>query len=238
MSVDLAAQRTTDAVLGRLLAAAWPALPALAMAGFVSVAAATVSSWSLGPANPWTPLIAGVLTAPAALWAVDGLHAAAFDVPPQRTWRRGRLIRAELLVAVVTGLASWSLLAATAAEASRGVLFQVLAVAGVILAVLAALVCSVALPVGALRGEIRLATVVRFALYATLRRPVGPLSALLTGGAVAWLGLTWFSGLLFLAVPVFLLVGVVSAWPTAAASGLVLPDLLPTPSDHRPQGAP
>src|SRR5690606_9121897 len=110
MKATVATTASVDVVLGRMLAAAWPALPAIAVTGITSTGAGFAAAGLLGPQSPWLPLLVGLVAAPAILWAVDSMHDAVFDVRRPRLWDPRRLLRVEVPVLLVTGTASWSML--------------------------------------------------------------------------------------------------------------------------------
>lgn len=202
-------------------------MPALVIGGVWAVSVAVALVWALGPANPWMPLLYGALISPAALWVVDCLHGGVFDGKARRPPYARRLRATMIIVSFPATAATCALLAEMAAGATHLVLFEVLVLAGVLSTLFAVAVATVAIPLAAVRSEIRMRTVYGFAVYSTVRRPAGPAAALLSGLAVVWLGLTWNSGLLFLVLPLVVLVGTAAAWPAAAAAGVTLPPLLP-----------
>ncbi|MDF0513712.1 hypothetical protein PX701_08765 [Agromyces sp. H3Y2-19a] len=216
-----------DPVLRRLPAAAWRSLPALAVLGVAVVAVYAAAGRVLGPASPITWIVVAALAAPGLLWAVDRLGAELFELGGERPGFGRRLLVVAVFAVAPCMLAAWSALVAVVAEASGSVAFQVLAVAGTALAVVAALVAAVAIPVGVVRADVRLRSIVAMAFIAVVRRPLGPVSAVVAAAAVVWLGLTWLTVLLAIAAPVFVVLAVGCAWPTAAAVGVALPPLVP-----------
>lgn len=214
-----------DPVLLRLPAAAWRALAPLGLTGAATLVAWTFGAAWLGTTSPLLPVLVVVAAAAPAAWALGAVHAQLFDRPPVRYPRRLLLVLLGGGVPVVA--ASWSMLTAVVADAAGAPFFQVLAVAASLVAVLLAAVAVVAVPVGAMRDDVGLVTLVTVSAVAALRRPAGPLAALAVTAAVVWLGLTWFGGLLLLAAPVLILLSVAAAWPAATASGVALPPLVP-----------
>lgn len=214
-----------DPVLLRLPGAAWRALAPLGVTGVTGLAAWAFATALLGPGSPLVPvLVVGASAFPAA-WALGSMHDRIFDRPPARYGRRLTLM---LLGAGMPAVAvAWSMLTAAVAEAAAVPLFPVLAVAATLVAVLCAIVAVVAVPVGAMRDDVSLRTLVTVSAVAALRRPAGPLAALAASSALTWLGLTWFGGLLLFVAPVLMVLAVAAAWPAATASGVALPPLPP-----------
>lgn len=219
------APAAVDPVLLRLPAAAWRALAPLGVTGAAALAAWAFGGALLGPASPLVPLLVVAACAVPAAWALGALHDRIFDHAAVRLRRR------VLAVAVGAGapavLLAWSQVTSAIAASAAVPLFAVLAFAALLLSAAVALVAVVAEPVAALRDDVGLRTVAVVCAVAAVRRPLGPLAALAVSAAVAWLGLTWFGGLLLLAAPLLVLLSVAAAWPVAAASGVALPPLVP-----------
>jgi hypothetical protein len=226
MSGVIAPPRATiDPVLLRLPAAAWRALAPLAVTGTAALAAWAFATAGFGPGSPLVPVLVAVCCAFPAAWAIGSLHDRLFDRPPVRY---GRRLLLTLLGAGIPAIAfAWSFLTAVVAEAATVPLFPVLALAAAIVAVLCAMVAVVAVPIGAMRADVSLRTLVTVSAVAALRRPLGPLAALAASAALAWLGLTWFGGLLLLVAPLLIVLSAAAAWPVATATGVALPPLAP-----------
>ncbi|MCD2443607.1 hypothetical protein LQ757_15110 [Agromyces sp. SYSU K20354] len=216
-----------DPVLRRLPGAAWRSLPALAVLGVAVVAAYVGAGWLLGPSSPLAWVAVGIVAAPAVAWAVDRMQGELFELDDRRPGVGRRLVVVWTCTLAPCLLAAWSSFVAAIADSSGSPYFQVLAVAGTVLVVVVALVAVVAIPVGTMRGDVRVRTIVVMSFLATIRRPLGPLAAIVVTVAVVWLGLTWFTGLLALAAPVFAVLAVAAAWPTVTAFGVALPSLTP-----------
>lgn len=213
-----------DGLLRRLPAAAWRSLAPLVVAGVSTGAAWGTASWMFGSAPLVGVIVAAVSVVPVT-WAVTTLNGELFDRERPSLARRSVVVLVFSLAPCL--FAAWSGFTAAVAEPARALLLQIVAVAAVVAAVLAALVGVVAVAVGSVRDDVRVPTVALVALLATLRRPIAPVSALLAGGAVAWLGLTWFSGFVFLAAPVLIVLAVPAGWYAASAFGVSLPPLAP-----------
>jgi len=222
-----------DEVLRRLPFAAWRALPVLALTGVGAVLLGVGVMWALGPASAWVPAAVGLLAAPLLMWAVQAVHSELFADPLARGWRRGVLVAAAA-TATPGLLASASLLAAAVAEATHAPLFQVVAVAGSLATAVVAAIAVVALPLGLVRGEVRLGSVVVVAVLATVRRPLAAIATLAAASAVTWLGVTWFAGVLVAAVPALAVLAVATSWTTVVPFGVELPELTPVRTRRRP----
>ncbi|MBS0023749.1 hypothetical protein [Microbacterium paraoxydans] len=214
-----------DPVLRRLPAAAWRALAPLAVTGATGLAAWAFGAALLGPGSPAVPVLVVAACATPAAWALGALHDGLFDHAAVRLRRR------VLTVAVGAGapalLLAWAQLIGVVAGVAEVPLFPVLALAAVLGAAALSVVAVVAVPVAALRDDVSLRTVAVVCAVAALRRPLAPVAALAVPIAVAWLGLTWFGGLLLLVAPLLVLLSVAAAWPVAAESGVALPPLTP-----------
>ncbi|MBM7832142.1 small-conductance mechanosensitive channel [Agromyces cerinus] len=219
-----------DPVLQRLPAATWRSSPALVVAGVVPLLAYVLAGWVLGPAAPAAWVLVGLLSAPAVLWAVDRLHGELFDLEDTRPGLTRRLVVVGVFISIPCLLAAWSTFAAAVAASSGSVFFQVLAVAGTALTVVSVLIAVVAVPIGTVRADVTVRTIALASFLAGARRPLGPIAAVATAAAVAWLGFTWFGGLLVFVVPVLVVFAIGGAWPTATAFGISLPPLAPTRS--------
>jgi len=222
----IAARQAGDELLRRLPRAVWRALPALASSGVATLLIGVAVIWALGPASAWTPVAVGVLAAPLAAWAIDAVHGELFAEHRRVAWTR-RLIVSELAVGVPTLLASSSLVASAAAEHAHLVAFQVVAVAGTLAVVVTSAVAVVMLPLGLVRGEVRLRSLVAVCAVATVRRPLAAFSTLAAASVIAWLGSTWFAGILIACAPALGVLAVAAAWATVVPFGVTLPELIP-----------
>lgn len=222
-----AAEHGMDPVLRRLPGAAWRSLPALAVAGVVAVGAWWVAGWMLGVDSPVVSIAAGLVCGAMAAVAVDAVEREVFDLGRggSRRWRSAALAMA--VGAVAGGLAAWSTFAAVVAEAAASALLQVTAVASAVAVAAVIIVAAVALPVVAARPDATARAVLIAGVVAVVRRPLPSVAAVLCSAAIAWLGLTWFAGLLVFVVPVFATLAVAAAWSSAAPLGVALPPLSP-----------
>ena len=218
---------TSDPLLVRLPIAAWRALPALVLGGVGALLAGTGAVWALGPSSPWVPVLAGAAVAPLLAVAVSALQSALF-VPTEAapSWRR-RILASEAAVVIPALAAGLGLLAGQVSGETGIPLFSVVGVAGLLAAAVVALVAAVALPVALRRGDVGLRSVVVAAGAAVIRRPLAALAALAATAAVAWLGLSWFAGVLALVLPVLAVLVVPASWTTVRPSGVDVPDTLP-----------
>lgn len=221
--MTVALHSEADEVLRRLPAGAWRALPTLAILGLVSGGAWGVTAWLWGDA-PWVPLVVVALSTPAAGWAVGTLSAELFSIDRSR---RREMIATGVFAAVPALCAGWSVFAAVAADAAGSPWLQIVAVAAALAALASGLLGVTGIAVGAVRTDVRLVTIARAAVVATVRRPLASLAVLLVGVAVGWWGVTAFAGLVFLAAPAALVVLVPAGWVSASAIGVALPPLAP-----------
>ncbi|MEI3844637.1 MULTISPECIES: hypothetical protein [unclassified Microbacterium] len=225
-AVSVIALVPEDTLLRSLGRAAWRALPVLAACGTAAAGLAALAFW-IGLRMPgFVPLIAVVLVAPLLAVSIDAVQRHLFE-EPTAVHRARRVLVPAIGCAVPAAFAVGSTVLGVLADSNGSWPLQVLAVAAVGAAVVAALVAVVALPVAAWRADVSVRSVVVFSLVAVVRRPLGAVAALLAAAAVVWLGLTWFAGLLILVVPVLTVLMVGAAWPTASASGVRLPALVP-----------
>lgn len=214
-----------DPVLLRLPAAAWRALAPLGITGTAALTAGAFAAAWFGPGSPLVPLLIAAGTVAPAAWAIGSLLGRLFECPPVSYGRRLRIVAVGVGIPAIA--VAWSMLTAAVAAVAATPFFPVLAVAATLVAVLCAVIAVVAVPVGAMRDDVTLRTVATVSAVAALRRPVGPLAALAATAALAWMGLTWFGGLLLLVAPLLLVLAVAAAWPVATASGVALPPLAP-----------
>ena len=234
-----------NAVLRRLAGASWRALPTLALVGVGAVCAWWLVAWLLGPGSPAFALAASVIAMPAIAAAIDAVQRGIFDSVAERCgrgrWRHLTFAAAGGVVvgafgalsvvsaAVATSAASAPLqigaVAATFAAASAPL--QIGAVAATFAAASALAILAIAIPIVAARHDASVHAVLIASTVAAVRRPLLPFAVLLSSSAVAWLGLTWFSGLLVFVLPLFAVVSVAAAWSSVSPIGVALPPLTP-----------
>ncbi|HTN57167.1 MAG TPA: hypothetical protein VL043_02760 [Protaetiibacter sp.] len=216
----LRATPSSDTLIRRLGPAAWRALPALGTLGIVSLLVTAAIAWAVGWNLTFAVLPATVLLSPVIMWAIDSLHEHMFD-QPQRPRLTVRLVRVLVLTSLPIALLTWVLIVVPLAEVS--IFFQLALYLGAAAAVATAAIATVAIPLGAVRGDVGLRALIIAAVLAVARRPLGAVAALTSTLAVAWCAGTWFLGLAVFIAPVWVVVSVVGAWTSAAAIGITTP---------------
>lgn len=231
MTVNTATSPFEDPILLQLPWAVWRSLPVLAVAGLGTALIVSVIGWLFGAAPALVPVLSVFGAAPGLAWSVDAVHRRLFGDRVQTTVRR------RILVTAVAGmppaiLGTWSIVLAETANLTASWGLQILAVAAVLLASFMAAVAIIVIPLASMRADVGLDSIAIFAVIAVIRRPLAPVAALACAGALTWLGLTWFGGLLVLVAPVFCGLMVAATWSTMPAVGVELPRRAIGSSDH------
>lgn len=218
-----------NAVLRRLAGASWRALPTLALVGVGAVCAWWLVAWLLGPGSPAFALAASVIAMPAIAAAIDAVQRGIFDSVAERCGRgRWRHLTFAAAGGVVVGaFGALSVVSAAVATSAASAPLQIGAVAATFAAASALAILAIAIPIAAARHDASVRAVLIASTVAAVRRPLLPFAVLLSSSAVAWLGLTWFSGLLVFVLPLFAVVSVAAAWSSVSPIGVALPPLTP-----------
>lgn len=213
-----------DPVLLRLPGAAWRALPSLVTLGLVVFGAWILAVSFFGPVGVLTPVSVAAAAVLPTSWTLGSVQREIFDDPT--VWPR-RTLLVVLALMVPAFVAGWSIFTASVAAVSSSGFFAGLAVACALAALVVALIAVVAVPIGAMRSDVGISSVIRVAAVAAVRRPLASLTALVVPTVLTWAGLAWFNGLLLLVAPVLILLAVPAAWSTGSALGVTLPRLSP-----------
>lgn len=222
MTTQAGTFRSPDPILIRLPRTAWRSLPALAVAGVGIALIVAGIGWLFASVPVLVPLLSVLTAAPVFAWIVDVVHAELFEDRVQTTVRRRMLVTAAAgMPPAILGV--WSIVLADTANLAESWALQVLAVMAVMVAVVAAAVAIVIVPLASMRADVGLDSIAILALLAVIRRPLAPLAALACAGALTWLGLTWFGGLLVLVAPVLCVLMVAATWSMVPAVGVKVP---------------
>lgn len=212
-----------DGVLRVLGHATWRSLAPLTVLGVGSLLLSAGALWTLGGSVAWSILPIGLLVSPLVLWALDKIHAELFELP-DRPGYRVRQWRTSFLIGIPAFLSTWVMAVAPIAERSVWLAFGL--IAAVTMLAVVVLITSVALPVAVIRGDVGLAAIVMCAFLALVRRPAAAIAAVIVPAVAAWLGLTWFAGLLIAVLPCFVVLSVAAAWTTVIAFGVSAPRIM------------
>lgn len=215
-----------DPVLVRLLPAAWAALPILATVGLLCLVFVTLPQAIGRGAELWLPAAAAILCAPILQYAVRRVSEGIFDLDSARRPLRQRVLTAVVLVGIPGALAAATACASIAAE--HAALFGVVWIAGCALTTLSVLVSLVALPLSVARGDARLISVVKVAVYAALRRPLAPLAVIMALATAVWATLSWLPSALILVPGLVAVLSVAASWAVLRPAGVALPNLVTT----------